>query len=68
MASAHTSPADALAAFDQLKAKQFIPMHHGTFDLSDEPIFYPKQELLLLQEQQSVNNVEHLSIGYKLQW
>ncbi len=68
MASAHTSPADALVAFDQLKAKQFIPMHHGTFDMSDEPIYYPKQELLILQEQQGISNVEHLSIGYKLQW
>ena len=27
MASAHTSPADALVAFAQLKAKQFIPFH-----------------------------------------
>jgi L-ascorbate metabolism protein UlaG (beta-lactamase superfamily) len=68
MASAHTSPADALVATEQLKTKQFIPMHHGTFDLSDEPIFYPKQELLSLQEQKGVSNVEHLSIGYKLQW
>lgn len=68
MASAHTSPADALVAFKQLKATQFIPMHHGTFDMSDEPIFYPKQELLLLQELQNIANVEHLSIGYKLQW
>jgi L-ascorbate metabolism protein UlaG (beta-lactamase superfamily) len=68
MASAHTSPADAIVAFDQLQAKQFIPMHHGTFDLSDEPIFYPKQELLLLEEQQNINNVQHLTIGQKLQW
>jgi len=68
MASAHTSPADALSATKKLKATQFIPMHHGTFDLSDEPIFYPKQELLLLQEQQNINNVQHLTIGQKLQW
>ncbi len=67
MASAHTSPADALLAFEQLKAKQFIPMHHGTFDMGDEPIFYPKQELLLLQEKLNINSVEHLSIGNKLQ-
>ena len=42
-------------------------MHHATFDLSDEPIFYPKQELLLLQEQLGVAAVNHLSIGNKLQ-
>ena len=66
MASAHTSPADALIAFEQLQAKQFIPMHHGTFDMGDEPIFYPKQELLLLQEKFNINSVAHLSIGNKL--
>lgn len=68
MASAHTSPADALVAFEQLKAKQFIPMHHGTFDLSDEPIFYPKQELLILQEKSGISGIEHLSIGNKMQF
>lgn len=67
MHSAHTSPADALVAFEQLQANRFIPMHHGTFDMSDEPIFYPKQELLLLQEKFNINSVEHLSIGNKLQ-
>jgi L-ascorbate metabolism protein UlaG (beta-lactamase superfamily) len=66
MATAHTSPADALIAFEQLKAKMLIPMHHGTFDLSDEPIFYPKREMLLLQEKLGVNAVNHLSIGKKL--
>ena len=66
MGSAHTSPTDALLAFEQLKAKQLIPMHHGTFDLGDEPIFYPKQELLLLEEQQGITAVNHLSIGKKL--
>jgi L-ascorbate metabolism protein UlaG (beta-lactamase superfamily) len=65
MHTAHTSPADALQAFEQLGAKQFVPMHHGTFDLSDEPVFYPKQELLLLQEQLEINTIQHLSIGQK---
>jgi L-ascorbate metabolism protein UlaG (beta-lactamase superfamily) len=65
MHTAHTSPADVLIVQQQLKAKQLVPMHHGTFDLSDEPIFYPKQELLRLQEQHGINNVQHLSIGLK---
>lgn len=68
MNTAHTSPADALVAFEQLKASQLIPMHHGTFDLSDEPVFYPKQELLLLQEKLGINSVNHLSIGNKMQF
>lgn len=65
MHPSHTSPADALVVLGQLQAKQLIPMHFGTFDLSDEPIFYPKQELLRLQEEQHVEQVLHLSIGGK---
>ncbi|HLP36187.1 MBL fold metallo-hydrolase [Lacibacter sp.] len=68
MNTAHTSPADALVAFEQLNAKQLIPMHHGTFDLSDEPVFYPKQDLMLLQEQHNITAVQHLSIGNKMQF
>lgn len=68
MNTAHTSPADALVAFQQLQAKQLIPMHHGTFDLSDEPVFYPKQELILLQEQHNITSVQHLTIGNKMQF
>ena len=66
MHTAHTSPADVLIALEQLKAKQLVPMHHGTFDLSDEPIFYPKQELLQLQEQKGIEKVLHLAIGKKI--
>jgi L-ascorbate metabolism protein UlaG (beta-lactamase superfamily) len=68
MNTAHTSPADALVAFEQLNAKQLIPMHHGTFDLSDEPVFYPKLDLMLLQEQHNITAVQHLSIGHKMQF
>lgn len=66
MHTAHTGPADALVAFEKLNAKNFIPMHHGTFDLSDEPVFYPKQELMELTEKQHISNVLHLTIGTKL--
>jgi L-ascorbate metabolism protein UlaG (beta-lactamase superfamily) len=65
MHTAHTGPADALLAFEKLKAKYFIPMHHGTFDLSDEPIFYPKQELTELAAKEKLNNILHLDIGTK---
>jgi L-ascorbate metabolism protein UlaG (beta-lactamase superfamily) len=68
MHTAHTSPADALIALQQLGAKQLVPMHFATFDLSDEPLFYPKQELLQLQEQQNIDAVLHLAIGAKHQF
>ncbi len=45
MKSSHTSPERAFKAFLDLGAKHLIPMHYGTFDLSDEPLFYPEEEL-----------------------
>lgn len=37
----HISPYDALTASADLGARVTIPMHYGTFDLSDEPLFDP---------------------------
>lgn len=37
----HISPYDALTASTDMNAKVTIPMHYGTFDLSDEPLFDP---------------------------
>ena len=41
MHPAHTSPMDAARAFRDMGGKNFIPMHFGTFDLSDEPMLEP---------------------------
>ncbi len=41
----HASPADAMQAFLDLKARWMIPMHYGTFRLSHEPIEEPLQLL-----------------------
>ena len=41
----HTSPADAMRAFLDLKARWMVPMHYGTFRLSHEPIDEPLQLL-----------------------
>lgn len=46
MNPAHTSPMDAAKAFRDMEAKHFIPMHFGTFDLSDEPLLEPLDWLL----------------------
>lgn len=65
MGPAHGSPQDALDASAMLHGSTLIPMHFGTFDLSDEPIFYPKQELMRLQQENNINHVLHLPIGRK---
>ncbi len=43
----HMNPEEAVQASNTLRAKIFIPMHYGTFDLSDEP---PGEPLKLLRE------------------
>jgi L-ascorbate metabolism protein UlaG (beta-lactamase superfamily) len=45
MSANHQSPADAIKAFNALKADHFIPMHYSTFDLSDEPLSQPLKDL-----------------------
>jgi len=42
----HTSPEDALRAFVDMGARHMIPMHYGTFKLSQEPVDEPVQRLL----------------------
>jgi L-ascorbate metabolism protein UlaG (beta-lactamase superfamily) len=42
---AHLSPEDAVRAFLDLKAKRLIPMHYGTFSLSEEPMDEPLEAL-----------------------
>ncbi|HEX8277822.1 MAG TPA: MBL fold metallo-hydrolase [Segetibacter sp.] len=45
MGSNHQSPSDALKAATELNASHFMPMHYGTFDLSDEPLSQPLKDL-----------------------
>lgn len=41
MKSSHTSPQEAIQGFTDLGAQYFVPMHYGTYDLSDEPMSEP---------------------------
>ena len=45
MRPSHMNPEEAAEAFGILGARQFIPMHYGTYDLSNEPISEPLQRL-----------------------
>jgi L-ascorbate metabolism protein UlaG (beta-lactamase superfamily) len=42
----HTCPEEALQAFLDVGARQMIPMHYGTFRLSQEPMDEPVERLL----------------------
>lgn len=53
MHPSHTSPSDAYKAALDLKTKNLIPMHYGTFDLSDETISEPIESLRNVHQDQS---------------
>lgn len=67
MRANHQSPEDALKGFKELNADYFIPMHYGTFDLSDEPLSQPVKDLLAAAEGDPVKDkLKILSIGKPL--
>ncbi|CAN5665891.1 MBL fold metallo-hydrolase [soil metagenome] len=58
MKANHNNPEDAFRGFQDAQAKTLIPMHYGTFDLSDEP---PNQPMKLLkQAAENAGQVEKL--------
>ena len=64
----HNDPSDVIKAFRDSRAQTLVPMHYGTFDLSDEP---PSQPLkFLLAEAQAagmLDRVHTLAINEFLQ-
>ncbi len=52
--SVHTSPEDALRAFEDLGARLMVPMHYGTFRLSREPVEEPLPRLLAAAERAGI--------------
>lgn len=62
MQSNHMSPADALVAMKELDAKNVIPMHFGTFDLSDESPFEPPLVLKALSKGTEFENKIHFPV------
>ncbi len=61
----HMNPAEAYQAFVDLGARFLLPMHWGTFDLTDEPVDLPPRELArVLQERGGdAERVRTLAIG-----
>lgn len=56
----HLNPKTALQAFLDLKAKHFVPIHWGTFKISDEPLHEPP--ILLQQEAEELGIIEKVHI------
>jgi L-ascorbate metabolism protein UlaG (beta-lactamase superfamily) len=64
MGANHISPLDAVIAVNEMEANTLIPMHFGTFDLSDEPIGLPQQILEAESKNGNLNaNLNVLTVG-----
>ena len=61
----HFTPEEAGMAFEQLGARQFVPIHWGTFRLSDEPLCEPIERLRAWWEERSldVKRLVDLQVG-----
>jgi L-ascorbate metabolism protein UlaG (beta-lactamase superfamily) len=45
MSPVHMTPAEAVKAYQDVRAELAVPIHYGTFQLTDEPIDEPVEEL-----------------------
>lgn len=64
MGQHHQDPNMAAQAFQDTKAKIFIPFHYGTFDSADEPMGEPEQVLNQLKAKNKIKNeLKILKIG-----
>jgi L-ascorbate metabolism protein UlaG (beta-lactamase superfamily) len=67
MQDVHTNPQEAIQSFHDLKAKTFIPMHYGTFDLADEPLSEPYFILKEMKQKAEINgDLKLLAVGEKM--
>jgi L-ascorbate metabolism protein UlaG (beta-lactamase superfamily) len=60
MSPQHIDPAQAVLAFGELGARKLVPMHWGTFQLSDEPMAEPPQ---LLREAMGTESARILGLA-----
>ena len=56
MEPSHNNPADAVKSFLDSGARTLVPMHYGTFDLSDEPPGAPMRELTKQAESSGITD------------
>ena len=67
MKHAHTNPEEAVQAFHDLEGQYFVPMHYGTYDLSDEPLGEPIRRVRTLAENGGLNGeLMELGVGEPL--
>lgn len=69
MGGSHMSPTSAVQAANEIGAKVMIPMHYGTFDLSDEPLGDPHRTLKTLENEGKIRSqLKLLDVGEVLKF
>lgn len=64
MNEVHVDPKEALVAFEDLKAKYFLPIHWGTYPLAMEPLDEPPRLLQEFAMQKGISNsIQQLIVG-----
>ncbi len=64
MQEEHINPKEAVELFNILSGNYFIPMHYGTYDLSDEPLGEPIRQLRQYAKENSMEDkIVELSAG-----
>jgi len=66
METNHASPEKAYQEIKDLNAQYMIPMHYGTFDLSDEPVCYPQKMLETIKESRKDSSIIIPNLGGNL--
>lgn len=56
----HMNPEEALEAFDMLAARHLVPMHYGTYPLSNEPLHEPEQRLRHAARTRDIEDCVHV--------
>jgi L-ascorbate metabolism protein UlaG (beta-lactamase superfamily) len=67
MEDEHVNPEEALELFQTVHGKHFIPMHYGTYDMSDEPLGEPIGRLKAnAQKTGVIDRIHDISAGEAL--
>ncbi len=69
MQRSHVNPHEAAKAANVLRAGHVVPMHYGTFDLSDEPASEPLRQLIEIAAGGMLRGTLHApAVGEVLHW
>ncbi len=69
MAPSHMNPRETVQAFQELRARQILIVHWGTFRLGDEPVYLPPVELSRELDRSGLSDrLVHLDHGQTHHW